>query len=391
MIAVQAVRGGPVSINPDLSRVSVHLRPVSGGENVTADVLQNFVGSHLVLLPRDLPRGHYNVVLTVDGQGSLPAGIEVVPVAFGLFARGRNGFGPALAQNLTPASAPRLNLFTDPARPGDYLILWGTGLGESTAADVTVEIAGSAVRPTYAGPSGTYPGLDQINVPLPAGTPDSCFVSVLVRAGDSVSNESTFSKAASAGACEDPFGFSNAELAALDRDQMVRLDSPAAGLGRAIFLLRAGESHRGGTIHVCGRLRCPREALRVRGPEKALDIPHPAVPVLYLSVLDPKSPSAPPFFGAGEWTISAPGGRTVAPFSISRSLPPPLRWTNRDTLAAAVDRAADQTILWAGDGYTSDGVMTVTLSSAADSPAGATAVMCRARPPPADLPFPMRC
>jgi hypothetical protein len=68
MIAVQAVRGGPVPINPDLSRVSVHLRPVSGGENVTADVLQGFVGSHLVLLPRDLPRGQYNVVLTVDGQ-----------------------------------------------------------------------------------------------------------------------------------------------------------------------------------------------------------------------------------------------------------------------------------------------------------------------------------
>jgi hypothetical protein len=161
-----------------------------------------------------------------------------VPVAFGLFARGRNGFGPALAQNLTPASAPRLNLFTDPARPGDYLILWGTGLGESTATDVTVEIVGRAVRPTYAGPSGTYPGLDQINVPLPAGTPDSCFVSVLVRARDSVSNESTFSKAASASACEDPFGFSNAELAALDRDQMVRLGvislrsevMPASGL-----------------------------------------------------------------------------------------------------------------------------------------------------------------
>jgi hypothetical protein len=114
------------------------------------------------------------------------------------------------------------------------------------------------------------------------------------------------------------------------------------------------------------------------GPEKALDIPHPAVPVLYLSVLDPKSPSEPPFFGAGEWTISAPGGRTVAPFSISRSLPPPLRWTNRDTLAAAVDRAADQTILWAGDGYTADDVMTVTLSSAAGSPARATGVMCRA-------------
>jgi len=123
LITIRSLRGGPVSINPDLSRVSVELRPASGGQNVPAKVLQGFTGSYLALLPAGLPRGQYNVVLAVDGQVSLPAGMEVVPVAFGLFARGRNGFGPALVQNLTPGGAARLNLFTDPGRTGDYLIL----------------------------------------------------------------------------------------------------------------------------------------------------------------------------------------------------------------------------------------------------------------------------
>jgi hypothetical protein len=119
------------------------------------------------------------------------------------------------------------------------------------------------------------------------------------------------------------------------------------------------------------------DTLRVEGPGKTLGVPHPAIPTLYLSVLEPKSPTERPFFGAGEWTVSAPGGRTAAPFSTSRPLPPPLRWTNRAAFAAAVDRTADRTILWAVTDTPDDG-MTVTVSRAAGLPASATALMCRA-------------
>jgi hypothetical protein len=119
------------------------------------------------------------------------------------------------------------------------------------------------------------------------------------------------------------------------------------------------------------------EALRVQGPEQSLSVPHPSVPVLYLQILDPKPLSETAFFSGGEWRVSAPGGRTVGPFAVSRTLPPPLRWTNRDAMAV-VDRANDQMVTWAADGYAPDDVMTVTLQSASSPQARAAAVMCRA-------------
>ncbi len=46
------------------------------------------------------------------------------------------------------------------------LTLYGTGLGTTPA--VTVKLGGASLAPDYAGPQGPYPGLDQINVRLPA-------------------------------------------------------------------------------------------------------------------------------------------------------------------------------------------------------------------------------
>ena len=144
---------------------------------------------------------------------------------------------------------------------------------------------------------------------------------MLVRARDSVSNESTFSKAPSTSMCEDPFEFSEAELTALDRDQMVRLGvislrsevMPGSGVPTDTTYVRneaAFAEFARRDVEDIARIAQPvvsderyfscelvnpitvarfvavddfdaGDTLRVQGPGKALDVPHPSVPVLY--------------------------------------------------------------------------------------------------------------
>jgi len=48
------------------------------------------------------------------------------------------------------------------------LELFGTGIrGRKSLSDVRVSVGGVLVTPSYAGPQPQYPGMDQINIPLP--------------------------------------------------------------------------------------------------------------------------------------------------------------------------------------------------------------------------------
>jgi uncharacterized protein (TIGR03437 family) len=49
-----------------------------------------------------------------------------------------------------------------------YVSFYGTGIrGRSSLAAVSLTIGGVIAPVLYAGPQGTYPGLDQVNVALP--------------------------------------------------------------------------------------------------------------------------------------------------------------------------------------------------------------------------------
>ena len=63
-----------------------------------------------------------------------------------------------------------------------YLILYGTGIrGRSSLSDVSVTIGGIPATVLYAGPQGTYPGLDQVNVLLPQALAGSKQVDVQLK------------------------------------------------------------------------------------------------------------------------------------------------------------------------------------------------------------------
>jgi uncharacterized protein (TIGR03437 family) len=114
-----------------------------------------------VVLPNLGVQTQASVVATVDGKVSDPFIIQLTPNTPGIFSTGvvnSNG-GP--------------NTPTTPAKRGDFFSIYMTGLQNPLSGPVTVNIGttttGMNLIPLYAGPQGTYPGLDQVNVVIPAG------------------------------------------------------------------------------------------------------------------------------------------------------------------------------------------------------------------------------
>jgi uncharacterized protein (TIGR03437 family) len=70
-----------------------------------------------------------------------------------------------------------------------FLSFFGTGLGTGNSGnDVRVTIGGVTLTPTFAGPQGQFPGLDQVNVGLPLSLRGAGEVNVTVTAAGVTSN-----------------------------------------------------------------------------------------------------------------------------------------------------------------------------------------------------------
>ena len=109
------------------------------------------------------------------GTGVIPLQIPMVFVAPGLFSAGANGKGLAAAQivrvhadgtqSLENVSSAPISFDSDTL----YLVLYASGVrNRSSLANVTCMINGLSLPATFAGPQGQYPGLDQVDVLLPA-------------------------------------------------------------------------------------------------------------------------------------------------------------------------------------------------------------------------------
>jgi uncharacterized protein (TIGR03437 family) len=69
-----------------------------------------------------------------------------------------------------------------------YVSLYATGLRGAAASTVTCTVGGVPVPVTYAGPQGGFPGLDQVNISIPAALRGRGEVDVVVSAGGQASN-----------------------------------------------------------------------------------------------------------------------------------------------------------------------------------------------------------
>jgi len=218
----------------DIAGSRIEIRSIENGQVFSAQMIHAWNFQVAGILPLEMPAGPAELTAIYRDGRSEPAEIIVVDSAPGLFTVSQQGFGPGVIQNFVSPTEQPLNALTNPALPGQYVILWGTGLGE--AQDVRIVVGEKFIEPSYAGPAPGLPGVDQYNVPLPddAELLRRCYVPVSVANGTRVGRPVTMSIADRTGACEHPWGLSPETLEALDAGQ--RLKTLRAFIGDNDFL-----------------------------------------------------------------------------------------------------------------------------------------------------------
>jgi uncharacterized protein (TIGR03437 family) len=180
------------------------------------------------VLPSTTPTGTGTLTVTYNGATSATFPITVVPSSFGTFAWNEVGSGPGIFTN-----AVNYQLLTpfNTIKPGDYVTIWGTGLGAApdisteqsappaqtnlcaTAAScpVTVWVGGQPAVVTYAGRSG-FTAEDQIDFQVPASA-QGCYVQVAVEINSVVGNFTSLPTDSTGPTCSDLDGIDYGTIA----------------------------------------------------------------------------------------------------------------------------------------------------------------------------------
>jgi uncharacterized protein (TIGR03437 family) len=155
----------------------------AAGTTTAAPLLAVSPTQIMFLVPATVAPGTVQVMVTNGTVTQTSNNVEVSTVAPGLITM--NGSSLAAAEAIQVAASgtqtsqpvPTTNssdaIVANPIAIGTggastYLVLFGTGVAPGGTPLTTVTINGVAGTVTYAGPAGTDPGLDQVNVLLPA-------------------------------------------------------------------------------------------------------------------------------------------------------------------------------------------------------------------------------
>ncbi|MCZ2076774.1 MAG: hypothetical protein HUU41_13120 [Bryobacteraceae bacterium] len=385
------------------------------GTTVDAIMLSTFSTQVAAVLPSNTPIGTGTVTVAYNGQRSAPAPITVTRSSVGLFALNKAGSGPAILQNYISQTEAPLNNATTSARPGQVVILWGTGLGpvtgneaagplpgNITGSDLRVFVGGREAAVQYRGRSGCCVGVDQINFVVPSGI-EGCSVPVYVQANGVVSNFVSMSIAASGTTCSDPNGYSTADLLTASANgawrpgvlgvQRVqgeatgvpayRSDSLIGSFSRIPYsrLFTSTEVPMAGQ---CSVIQYPTAApppiegldageITVTGPVGNRTLGKPSKGVYLLAFMPSPVPvpnviSDGTLITAGNYTFNVTGGADVGPVTASINFPASFSWTNHASITS-VTRSQPLNITWSGG--TSGALVNIRgTSSAAAGPDG---------------------
>jgi uncharacterized protein (TIGR03437 family) len=153
-------------------------------------------------VPTGIATGSATVTVT-SGDGTLSAAtVQIAPVAPGVFELNTAALAAADVYLYSGGTATLENVYSvnsagalvaNPISLGSgteqaYLVLYGTGFEAAGTAGVTVTVDGVAASVAYAGPQGTFTGLDQANVLLPASLAGKGNVTVQLTANGTAAN-----------------------------------------------------------------------------------------------------------------------------------------------------------------------------------------------------------
>jgi uncharacterized protein (TIGR03437 family) len=329
------------------------------------------------VLPAATPVGTGTLTVTYSGSASNAAPIQVVASAVGINYYNTNS---AVATD----SSYNLLTSTNSASPGQSITLWVTGLGADPADSDTVYTAtphavntplqiyfgGVLGAIVYQGSAG-YPGVNQINVTIPASAPLGCGVTVAAVTGTTVSNTAGIPIAMGGGTCPDAettstsnFG-PNVVVALVAAFQQTAPSNVAGNLA-------------GTTNEITGNfVSTPLSAYPPSSPSASLgqctvspivqsvSIPSTFLDAGVITVTAPVGSAVPipelatgfyqgelgsgaiPATG-GSFVFKGAGGRDVGPFTATVTLSNPLfSWTNQAS-ATAITRSQGLQIQWSG-------------------------------------------
>ncbi|MFN7997928.1 MAG: hypothetical protein U0Q18_30185 [Bryobacteraceae bacterium] len=252
-----------------------------GGSSWDAIMIYTYSAQVAAILPSAVPAGVGSLSLTYNGQPSRPIPITVSSSGFGVYSASSNGLGAGIITR----PDYQLTSLANPARPGDTLIIWGTGLGPVSGDEAggalpgnrfpgtEVFVGGQSANVPYAGRSGCCAGLDQIVFQVPSPASEGCFVPVAVRTGGVVSNFTTLPIASGGGSCADPMGIPADLITKAEAGKAVAVG--AVAVGPVPILQSAGFSFLGGITEQFSKLvhaRVPstevKQILEASGPQR---------------------------------------------------------------------------------------------------------------------------
>ena len=199
-----------------MSLGGVTVQITQGSSTYSAYLVFVYKGQINAILPSDVPVGSAQITITYNGLTSQPATITVAKASFGVFFQQVNGVSLAIAQNVNSATDYPLNLPGNPAKPGQIVIFWGTGLGpisgvdnmapgaigDMTSVPVTITVGGKAAQRLYAGRQSQTAAVDNIYFTVPSGIAFGCQVPVVITAGGATANTTNIAITADGSPCQ---------------------------------------------------------------------------------------------------------------------------------------------------------------------------------------------
>ena len=371
---------------------TVSLLPAGAATALNAQVVGVSPFSITFVVPADAPVGDAEIIFKPGGGATQWARATIVPASFALFGNGSTG--PAIVQNIAADGTVTLNGLASPAQPGQAIVLWGTGLGATPSSSIQVTLGGVNQQVLYAGIAPGQPGLNQINIRVASGTPDGCYVPLVVRYG-AQSTTSFLSKTSDGSPCHNPFGLSVGAMKQIDSGGTLPLT--AFTLTSAIVAAAADRAsrHESATVtsellsastlanyFVSSPLRAPvgctnsaafsgvvESVLFAGSPPSAYSLNSPAaalsLPWNSSDAGDAPLAKLPAAVLSGNLTLLG----TNPPFSFT--LPAPVEFG--DTSPVIMDHTQDHTVIWNGSAFDSTATALLSLSSGA---AAAPLVTC---------------
>ncbi len=201
-----------VPLETELAGASV--RVTVGGQVRDCFVVRTLNNDRVAaILPSDTPVGAGTLVVTFNGQSTMPVPIEVVAHSPGVFTLASTGSGPGVFTD--PLANFQVNTVLTAFQSGDLVDVWMTGLGAAPFADnilplfadlgydVNVTVGGVPAADSFHGrATGCCAAIDITRFTIPANV-EGCHVPVIITVNGIPSNVTTISIGPNRGPCSD--------------------------------------------------------------------------------------------------------------------------------------------------------------------------------------------